>query len=77
MSNLSFSFRGLNDLREEMHCVFLYYAINKGMDMGIVNAGKLPVYEDIKPELRELLTEVILNNSEKGDHVERLIEYAK
>ena len=52
LSNLSFSFRGLNDLREEMHSVFLYYAISRGMDMGIVNAGKLPLFEDIKPELR-------------------------
>ena len=52
LSNLSFSFRGLNDLREEMHSVFLYYAISRGMDIGIVNAGKLPLYEDIKPELR-------------------------
>lgn len=77
LSNLSFSFRGLNDLREEMHSVFLYFAINKGMDMGIVNAGKLPVFDDIKPELRQLLTEVILNKSETGDHVDRLIEYAK
>ena len=46
------------------------------MDMGIVNAGKLPLYDDIKPELRELITEVILNESEKGDHVERLIAHA-
>jgi len=76
LSNLSFSFRSLAELREEMHSVFLYYAIQNGMDVGIVNAGKLPVFDDIKPELRQLLTEVILNNSEKGDHVERLIEYA-
>jgi 5-methyltetrahydrofolate--homocysteine methyltransferase len=61
LSNLSFSFRGLNDLREAMHSVFLYYAIQKGMDMGIVNAGKLPVYEDIEEGLRKLLGEVILN----------------
>jgi 5-methyltetrahydrofolate--homocysteine methyltransferase len=77
LSNLSFSFRGLNDLREAMHSVFLYYAINKGMDMGIVNAGKLPLYEDIPLDLRTLLTEVILNKSEDGKHVDRLIEYAK
>jgi 5-methyltetrahydrofolate--homocysteine methyltransferase len=77
LSNLSFSFRGLNDLREAMHTVFLYYAIQNGMDIGIVNAGKLPLYEDIEPELRKLLTEVILNKSDNGDHVERLIEYAK
>ena len=77
LSNLSFSFRGLNDLREEMHSVFLYYAISRGMDMGIVNAGKLPLFEDIKPELRQLLTEVILDESASNDHVERLIDYAK
>lgn len=52
LSNLSFSFRGLNDLREEMHAVFLYYAIQNGMDMGIVNAGKLPVFDDIEPSLK-------------------------
>lgn len=75
LSNLSFSFRGLNDLREAMHSVFLYYAIKAGMDMGIVNAGKLPLYEDIPQDLRGLLTEVILNTSEDG--VDRLIEYAK
>lgn len=60
-----------------MHSVFLYYAIQNGMDMGIVNAGKLPVYEDIPVDLRKLLTEVILNESEDGNHVDRLIEYAK
>ena len=77
LSNLSFSFRGLNDLREAMHSVFLYYAISKGMDMGIVNAGKLPLYEDIPLDLRKLLTEVILNDSPDGNHVDRLIDYAK
>lgn len=56
LSNLSFSFRGLNDLREAMHSVFLYHAIQAGMDIGIVNAGKLPVYNDINEELRTLLT---------------------
>lgn len=61
LSNLSFSFRGLNDLREQMHSVFLYYAISKGMDMGIVNAGKLPIYDDIPEEIRVLLGKVILN----------------
>lgn len=60
-----------------MHSVFLYYAIKSGMDMGIVNAGKLPVYEDISVDLRKLLQEVILNESETGDHVEKLIDYAK
>ena len=77
LSNLSFSFRGLNDLREAMHAVFLYYAIPKGMDMGIVNAGKLPVFDDIPVELRDLLTKVILNESPDGNHVESLIDYAK
>ena len=77
LSNLSFSFRGLNDLREAMHSVFLYHAIDAGMDMGIVNAGKLPVYDDIPADLRQLLTEVILNESADGTHVDRLIEYAK
>jgi 5-methyltetrahydrofolate--homocysteine methyltransferase len=67
LSNLSFSFRGLNDLREAMHSVFLYYAIQNGMDFGIVNAGKLPVFDDIEPGLRKILTEVILNESEEGN----------
>ena len=69
LSNLSFSFRGLEDLREAFHSVFLYYAISKGMNMGIVNAGKLPVFDDIDIELRELLTDVIFNKSEDGQHV--------
>lgn len=55
LSNLSFGFRGLNDLREAMHSVFLYHAIQKGMDMGIVNAGMIPIYEDIDKQLRDLL----------------------
>jgi len=76
LSNLSFSFRGLEELREAMHSVFLYHAIQKGMNMGIVNAGKLPVYEEINPELRLMLTEVILNKSADGEHVQRLITYA-
>lgn len=61
LSNLSFSFRGLDDLREAFHSVFLYYAIGRGMNMGIVNAGKLPLYDDIDSELRKLLTDVIFN----------------
>lgn len=69
LSNLSFSFRGLDDLREAFHSVFLYYAIQNGMDMGIVNAGKLPVFDDIAAELRAMLTEVIFNKSEDGNHV--------
>ena len=77
LSNLSFSFRGLNDLREAFHSVFLYHAIQYGMDMGIVNAGKLPVYEDVEPELRKVLEEVVWNQSEDGDHVNRLIAMAE
>lgn len=73
---MSFSFRGLDELREAMHSVFLYHAINQGMNIGIVNAGKLPVYDDIEPELRKMLTEVILNKSEDGNHVQRLITAA-
>lgn len=69
LSNLSFSFRGLEELREAFHSVFLYHAINKGMDIGIVNAGKLPVYDEIPERLRKMLTEVILNTSEDGNHV--------
>lgn len=60
-----------------MHSVFLYYAISKGMDMGIVNAGKLPLFEDIPEDQRTMLTEVILNKSADGNHVDRLIEFAK
>ena len=77
LSNLSFSFRGLEDLREAFHSVFLYHAITKGMNMGIVNAGKLPVYDDIDSDLRQLLTDVIFNQSEDGKHVQRLISYAQ
>jgi len=75
LSNLSFSFRGLHELREAFHSVFLYHAIQNGMDMGIVNAGKLPIYEDIDEGLRKNLEEVIWNKSEDGQHVERLIQY--
>jgi 5-methyltetrahydrofolate--homocysteine methyltransferase len=66
---LSFGFRGLNYLRDAMHSVFLFHAIKNGMDMGIVNAGQIPIYEDIEINLRTLLDEVILNISEKMDHV--------
>lgn len=55
LSNLSFGFRGLNDLREAMHATFLYHAIKNGMDMGIVNAGMIPIYEDIDINLRKML----------------------
>ncbi|RAK56692.1 methionine synthase [Phenylobacterium deserti] len=61
VSNVSFSFRGNEPVRRAIHSVFLYHAINAGMDMGIVNAGDLPVYDDIEPELREAVEDVILN----------------
>jgi 5-methyltetrahydrofolate--homocysteine methyltransferase len=61
VSNVSFSFRGNEPVRRAIHSVFLYHAINAGMDMGIVNAGDLPVYDDIDPELREAVEDVILN----------------
>lgn len=77
LSNLSFSFKGLNELREAMHSVFLFHSIKNGMDMGIVNAGNLPVYDDIEPTMRKLIEAVILNQSEDGKHVERLLEYAE
>ena len=74
VSNLSFSFRGNNALREAMHSVFLYHAIKVGMDMAIVNAGKLPVYEDIDEDLRTAIEDVIFNRRE--DAGERLLEIA-
>jgi 5-methyltetrahydrofolate--homocysteine methyltransferase len=76
LSNLSFGFRGLNVLRDSMHAVFLYHAIQNGMDMGIVNAGQIPIYDEIEPKLRKLLDSVILNKSESGNHVQELIDYA-
>lgn len=76
LSNLSFGFRGLNELRDAMHSVFLYHAIQNGMDMGIVNAGCIPIYDDIPEKLRNLLDCVILNKSENGNHVQELIDYA-
>ncbi len=75
VSNLSFSFRGNNTVREAMHSVFLYHAIAAGMDMGIVNAGMLQVYSEIEPELLSLVEDVILARRE--DAAERLIEYAQ
>ncbi|SER04514.1 methionine synthase (B12-dependent) [Solimonas aquatica] len=75
VSNVSFSFRGNNFVREAIHSVFLYHAIAAGMDMGIVNAGVLPVYEDIDPELRTRIEDVILNR--RDDATERLIEIAE
>ncbi|MGN6489186.1 MAG: vitamin B12 dependent-methionine synthase activation domain-containing protein, partial [Devosia sp.] len=75
VSNLSFSFRGNEPVREAMHAVFLYHAIQAGMDMGIVNAGQLAVYESIEPELREACEDVILNR--RADATERLLELAE
>ncbi len=75
VSNLSFSFRGNDRVREAMHAVFLYHAIRAGMDMGIVNAGQLAVYEDVEPELRERIEDVIFDRRE--DATERLVEYAE
>ena len=74
VSNVSFSFRGNNALREAMHAVFLYHAVNAGMDMGIVNAGQLAVYSEIKRNLRDRIEDVILNRRE--DAAERLLEVA-
>src|SRR5207237_7154635 len=74
VSNLSFAFRGNNVVREAMHAAFLYHAIGAGLDMGIVNAGQLAVYEDIEPELLEHVEDVIFNRRE--DATERLVEYA-
>ncbi len=75
VSNLSFAFRGNERVREAMHTVFLYHAIQAGMDMGIVNAGQLGQYDDIEPELRELVEDVILNRRE--DATDRLLEAAE
>ncbi|WP_029649449.1 methionine synthase [Methylocystis sp. SB2] len=75
VSNLSFSFRGNEPVREAMHSVFLYHAIQAGMDMGIVNAGQLAVYGEIDPELRELCEDVVLNR--RKDSTERLVELAE
>ena len=74
VSNLSFSFRGNEPVREAMHSVFLYHAIQAGMDMGIVNAGQLTVYDDIPEELRDLVEDVILNR--RDDATDRLLEAA-
>lgn len=74
VSNVSFSFRGNNPVREAIHSVFLYHAIRAGMDMGIVNAGQLPIYEDIPKELLDLAEDVVLNRRE--DATDRLLEFA-
>jgi len=75
VSNVSFSFRGNETVRQAIHAVFLYHAIRAGMDMGIVNAGALPIYDDLDPELRERVEDVVLNR--RGDGTERLLEIAE
>ncbi len=75
VSNISFSFRGNNKVREAMHSAFLYHAIEAGMDMGIVNAGQLEVYEEIPDELLELVEDVLHNR--RDDATERLVDYAE
>src|ERR1700680_2314314 len=75
VSNLSFSFRGNEQVREAMHAVFLYHAIKAGMDLGIVNAGQLAVYDDLAPELREACEDVVLNR--RPDAAERLLALAQ
>jgi 5-methyltetrahydrofolate--homocysteine methyltransferase len=75
VSNLSFSFRGNEPVRAAMHSVFLYHAIKAGMDLGIVNAGQLPVYDDLDPELREACEDVVLNR--RADSTERLLALAE
>jgi len=75
ISNISFSFRGNNPVREAMHAAFLYHAIREGLDMGIVNAGQLAIYEDVDKELLERVEDVLLNRRE--DATERLVEFAE
>jgi 5-methyltetrahydrofolate--homocysteine methyltransferase len=75
VSNISFSFRGNNKVREAIHSAFLYHAIAAGMDMGIVNAGMLEVYEEIEPELKVLVEDVLLNR--RPDATERLVEHGE
>src|ERR687897_462172 len=75
VSNISFSFRGNDHVREAIHTVFLYHAIRAGMDMGIVNAGQLVVYDQIEPQLKELCEDVILNR--RADATERLVSFAE
>ncbi|NOQ35810.1 MAG: methionine synthase, partial [Methylococcaceae bacterium] len=75
VSNVSFSFRGNNPVREAIHAVFLYHTINEGMDMGIVNAGQLAIYADIPDELRNVVEDVVLNRDPEG--TERLLEIAE
>jgi 5-methyltetrahydrofolate--homocysteine methyltransferase len=75
VSNISFSFRGNNKVREAMHSAFLYHAIAAGLDMGIVNAGQLEIYEEIEPELKTLVEDVLLNR--RPDATERLVTYGE
>ncbi len=75
VSNISFSFRGNNTVREAMHAAFLYHAIRAGLDMAIVNAGQLAVYEEIEPGLRERVEDVLLNR--RDDATERMVEFAE
>lgn len=75
LSNVSFSFRGNNAVREAMHAAFLYHAIQAGLDMAIVNAGQLAVYEEIEPELRTRVEDALLNR--RDDATERLVEFAE
>jgi len=75
ISNVSFSFRGNNPVREAIHAVFLFHAIRAGLDMGIVNAGALVVYDEVEPELRERIEDVVLNR--RPDAAERLLEIAE
>jgi len=75
VSNVSFSFRGNETVRQAIHAVFLYHAIKAGMDMGIVNAGALPIYDDLDPELREGVEDVVLNR--RPDGTERLLTIAE
>ena len=78
VSNVSFSFRGNDHVREAIHSVFLFYAIKAGMDMGIVNAGQLVVYDEIEPTLRQLCEDVILNkNNDNNETTEKLIAHAE
>mmetsp|Transcript_30727 Transcript_30727/g.59936 ORF Transcript_30727/g.59936 Transcript_30727/m.59936 type:complete len:1259 (-) Transcript_30727:271-4047(-) len=78
LSNLSFSFRGLNNLRESMHCAFLYHAIKQGMDMAIVNAGALPIYEDIPKDLLGLIEDAVLNRTAQAtDNMLKRAEWEK
>jgi len=78
VSNVSFSFRGNDHVREAIHSVFLFHAIAAGMDMGIVNAGQLVVYDEIKPELRQLCEDVLLNiNNTNNEATEKLIQFAE